>query len=185
MTSHTFLALSSGRHTFEVKSRDLDFNEDPNPAVLSFTVLPPVWQQTWFVVLVAVMLSAVISLVRGFVKEAFSLAIWVLAFWLSWSFFRDLEVPLRDWIGSPTARLGIVPVGTGNDFAKACAISLDWEAAADALAARLARSQSLRVVDVGRMNGRYFANGVGIGFDAKVTRLARACRLPIHAFTTR
>lgn len=59
------------------------------------------------VIIALVMLSAVISLVRGFVKEAFSLAIWVLAFWLSWSFFRDLEVPLREWIGSPTARLGI------------------------------------------------------------------------------
>ena len=54
-----------------------------------------------------ILLSAIISLARGFVREAFSLAIWVLAFWVSWSFFRDLEVPLRDWIGSPTARLGI------------------------------------------------------------------------------
>ncbi|MCB1792335.1 MAG: CvpA family protein [Gammaproteobacteria bacterium] len=60
------------------------------------------------IVIVAVILvSALISLARGFVREAFSLAIWVLAFWVSWSFFRDLEVPLRDWIGSPTARLGI------------------------------------------------------------------------------
>ena len=59
------------------------------------------------VIIAIILLSAVISLARGFVKEAFSLAIWVLAFWLSWSFFRDLEVPLRQWIGSPTARLGI------------------------------------------------------------------------------
>lgn len=59
------------------------------------------------VIIAIVMLSAMISLVRGFVREAFSLAIWVLAFWVSWSFFRDLEVPLREWIGSPTARLGI------------------------------------------------------------------------------
>ncbi len=59
------------------------------------------------VIVAIILLSALISLARGFVKEAFSLAIWVLAFWLSWSFFRDLEVPLREWIGSPTARLGI------------------------------------------------------------------------------
>jgi membrane protein required for colicin V production len=58
-------------------------------------------------ILAVVLLSALISLARGFVREAFSLAIWVLAFWVSWSFFRDLEVPLREWIGSPTARLGI------------------------------------------------------------------------------
>ena len=60
------------------------------------------------IVIVALLLvSTLISLVRGFVREAFSLAVWVLAFWVSWSFFRDLEVPLREWIGSPTARLGI------------------------------------------------------------------------------
>ena len=58
-------------------------------------------------IVAVILLSAIISLARGFVREAFSLAIWVLAFWVSWSFFRDLEVPLRDWIGSPTARLGI------------------------------------------------------------------------------
>jgi len=54
-----------------------------------------------------ILLSALISLVRGFVREAFSLAVWILAFWVSWSFFRDLEVPLQAWIGSPTVRLGI------------------------------------------------------------------------------
>lgn len=58
-------------------------------------------------ILGVVLLSALISLVRGFVREAFSLAVWVLAFWVSWSFFRDLEAPLQTWIGSPTARLGI------------------------------------------------------------------------------
>ena len=58
-------------------------------------------------ILAIVLVSAVISLVRGFVREAFSLALWVLAFWVAWSFFRDLEVPLRSLIDSPTARLGI------------------------------------------------------------------------------
>ena len=58
-------------------------------------------------ILTIVLVSALISLVRGFVREAFSLAVWVLAFWVSWSFFRDLEVPLQAWIDSPTVRLGI------------------------------------------------------------------------------
>ena len=60
-----------------------------------------------FLILGIILVSTLISRVRGFVREAFSLAVWVLAFWVSWSFFRDLEVPLRQWIGSPTARLGI------------------------------------------------------------------------------
>jgi membrane protein required for colicin V production len=60
-----------------------------------------------FLILGIILVSTLISLARGFVREAFSLAIWVLAFWVSWSFFRDLEVPLRSMIGSPTVRLGI------------------------------------------------------------------------------
>ncbi len=77
------------------------------------------------------------------------------------------------------AALGVVPSGTGNDFAKACDVPLDWEHATRLLADRLASGKSGRRIDVGTMNGRYFANGAGIGFDAKVTRIARSYRMPI------
>ncbi|MDH4126461.1 MAG: YegS/Rv2252/BmrU family lipid kinase [Gammaproteobacteria bacterium] len=77
------------------------------------------------------------------------------------------------------ASLGVIPSGTGNDFAKACSISLDWEQAADDLARRIAVGAATRKVDVGRMNERYFANSLGIGFEAKVTQVARAYRWPI------
>ena len=50
-TSHLFLSLDSGGYSFQVKARDLDFNEDPTPAVAVFTVLPPVWRQPWFIAL--------------------------------------------------------------------------------------------------------------------------------------
>jgi len=76
-------------------------------------------------------------------------------------------------------RLGVIPTGTGNDFAKACGISLDWEAAAGDLAKRFVAGTSSRRIDIGRMNDRYFANGAGIGFDAKVTYVARSYRWPI------
>lgn len=77
------------------------------------------------------------------------------------------------------AALGVIPSGTGNDFAKACDIPLDWEHAARLLADRLAAGQYARTIDIGTMNDRYFANGAGIGLDAKVTRIARSYRLPI------
>jgi diacylglycerol kinase (ATP) len=77
------------------------------------------------------------------------------------------------------ATLGIIPTGTGNDFAKACGITLDWEQATCQLAQRIAQNASTRKIDIGRMNDRYFANGVGIGFDAKVTRVARSYHWPI------
>ena len=80
------------------------------------------------------------------------------------------------------ARLGVIPCGTGNDFAKACAIPLDWEHASQLLVDRLSRDAVWRRVDVGRMNDRYFANGAGIGFDAKVTRVARSYRWPVGDF---
>jgi diacylglycerol kinase (ATP) len=77
------------------------------------------------------------------------------------------------------AALGVIPTGTGNDFAKACDIPLNWEHAAQLLAARLADGQNAKIIDIGSMNDRFFANGAGIGFDAKVTHIARSYRLPI------
>jgi diacylglycerol kinase (ATP) len=78
-----------------------------------------------------------------------------------------------------SAPLGLIPTGTGNDFAKACGIPLNWEHAARLLADRLAAGQHARRIDVGTMNERFFANGAGIGLDAKVTRIARSIRLPV------
>lgn len=66
-------------------------------------------------------------------------------------------------VGQPAVRLGVIPVGTGNDFAKMLAPTLDWRAACT----RIAHGQTRRV-DVGRINGRVFLNNVGIGFDAQV-----------------
>jgi diacylglycerol kinase (ATP) len=78
--------------------------------------------------------------------------------------------------GGGGAALGVVPVGTGNDFAKAAGIPLDWEAATTLLARRIADGAKPRRIDLGRMNDRWFANGAGIGLDARVTQIARSCR---------
>ncbi len=77
------------------------------------------------------------------------------------------------------AALGIIPTGTGNDFAKAAGISLDWQATARLLADRITSNSPARKIDVGRMNERYFGNGAGVGFDAKVSRIARDFKWPI------
>src|SRR5579859_3763377 len=61
------------------------------------------------------------------------------------------------------APLGVIPVGTGNDFAKMLAPSNDWREACW----RIARGETRRV-DAGRCNDYYFANGLGVGFDAQV-----------------
>lgn len=80
------------------------------------------------------------------------------------------------------AAIGIIPTGTGNDFAKAADIPLDWETACVLLADRMSSNAPARRIDAGRMNDRFFVNGVGIGFDAKVTSIARTYRWPIGDF---
>jgi membrane protein required for colicin V production len=52
-------------------------------------------------------ISALISLLRGFVREAFSLLVWILAFWIAWTFFRDLSMRLDQLIATPSVRLGV------------------------------------------------------------------------------
>jgi len=70
--------------------------------------------------------------------------------------------------GEGEAAMGVLCVGTGNDFAYGMGIPLDLEEGC----AALARGQTRRV-DVGRARGfRYFGNGIGIGFDAAVNVVA-------------
>ncbi len=59
--------------------------------------------------------------------------------------------------------LGLIPVGSGNDFARAVQIPFTFETALEILL-----KGKKRKIDVGKANERYFHNGVGIGFDAWV-----------------
>ncbi len=65
------------------------------------------------------------------------------------------------------APLAIVPVGTGNDFTKMLSSDPDWREACR----RIAHGQT-RSIDIGRCNDFYFANTLGIGFDAQVAMAA-------------
>lgn len=74
--------------------------------------------------------------------------------------------------GQATIPLGIVGVGTGNDFIKLLGIPQRNVPAAT----RHLLGASPRSVDIGRVGGRYFTNGVGIGFDAQVAIQASRIR---------
>lgn len=65
--------------------------------------------------------------------------------------------------GAAMARLGIMPIGSGNDFAGSLGIPLDLRQAAEKL-----KRGELRAVDIGLVNGRYFDNNVGVGFEAMI-----------------
>jgi YegS/Rv2252/BmrU family lipid kinase len=84
--------------------------------------------------------------------------------------------------GSPSV-MGVLPIGQGNDFAFGMSIPADLEESCQVLA-----QNHRRTIDVGRVigqlypAGRFFGNGVGVGFDTivgfealKLTRL--------HGFT--
>lgn len=60
--------------------------------------------------------------------------------------------------------LGILPVGTTNDFARAAGIPKAWEYAVD-----LIIQQHTRPIDVGKANDRYFINIAGGGSLTEVT----------------
>lgn len=65
--------------------------------------------------------------------------------------------------GAPTL-LGIVPLGTGNDFIKSLGWPRDWRRACAALAGGC----TPRRLDAATVNGRWFVNAVGLGFDAAI-----------------
>lgn len=74
----------------------------------------------------------------------------------------------RGLLGVPGAvtALGLVPLGTGNDFVKSTGLPREWRAACRALATGF----TPRRIDAGRVNGHWFVNGVGFGFDAAIAR---------------
>ncbi len=80
--------------------------------------------------------------------------------------------------GIGTATLGIIPIGGGNDFAFGMGLPLDFRSSIRTLA-----KHETRLVDIGYLSGgqypegRYFGNGVGIGFDAVVSFIAAKKRL--------
>lgn len=52
-----------------------------------------------------ILVSAVMGLLRGFIKEAFALTIWVAALWVGMHYSRDFAVLLQTAIGHPSARV--------------------------------------------------------------------------------
>lgn len=69
-------------------------------------------------------------------------------------------------IGFEEAILGVIPIGSGNDFAWMLGVCpKDIEKACKTLC-----HGTVKKLDVGMVNDRYFINGLGIGFDAQVAR---------------
>ena len=77
--------------------------------------------------------------------------------------------------------LGIVPAGSGNDFARQFALPRSPKRAIARILAAVERPQSVDLGVVTHPNGprHWFAGALSIGFDAAINRRANAIRLPL------
>jgi diacylglycerol kinase (ATP) len=69
-------------------------------------------------------------------------------------------------------RLAVVPIGTGNDFAKTLGV---YEYKPEQIAGLVTRGVATRI-DVGWADGHYFLNSCGFGFDASVLEASNSIR---------
>ncbi|MCK8823732.1 diacylglycerol/lipid kinase family protein [Fuchsiella alkaliacetigena] len=64
---------------------------------------------------------------------------------------------------SPYPRLALIPVGTGNNLARALDIPLEAEGACQ----RIIKAEKVIKLDVAKVNDRYFLNSLGIGLNSQ------------------
>ena len=122
-----------------------------------------------FVLLGIICVSLLISLVRGFVREAFSLAAWIIAFWVSWTFFRELAIHFEPWVSVPSLRLGLA-------FATLLLVTLILGAMVNFLASQLVEKTGLTGTD--RLLGLFFGVARGALLVAILVLLAGLTPLP-------
>jgi YegS/Rv2252/BmrU family lipid kinase len=79
---------------------------------------------------------------------------------------------VADALRGSDGRLGVLPGGRGNDFARALGIPLDPRAACEVLATGATRS-----LDLGEVNGRTFVGIASCGIDADANRIANRTSL--------
>ncbi|MFF8276336.1 diacylglycerol kinase [Streptomyces lateritius] len=92
-----------------------------------------------------------------------------------------VSLALRAVAGTPTP-LGVVAVGTGNDFARSLRLPVRDPAAAGRLAADLLKGGGGRDIDLGRVGDRWFGTVLASGFDSRVNDRGNRMRLPVGRF---
>lgn len=127
------------------------------------------WVDVAILALIAV--SAAVSLVRGFMREALSLAAWVLAFWIALTFAARLAATqlLMDQIDSPTVRAAVA-------FVALFLLTLLVGVLVNVLVGQLVRKTGLSGTD--RIVGALFGIGRGIVVVGLLVLLAGFTQLP-------
>lgn len=74
--------------------------------------------------------------------------------------------------------LGVIAVGTGNDFARSLGLPVRDPAAAGALMADALKGARIRELDLGRAGGHWFGTVLASGFDSRVNDRGNRMRWP-------
>ncbi|WP_406108017.1 diacylglycerol kinase [Streptomyces sp. NBC_01003] len=74
--------------------------------------------------------------------------------------------------------LGVIAVGTGNDFARSLGLPVRDPAAAGALVADALKGARIRELDLGRAGGHWFGTVLASGFDSRVNDRGNRMRWP-------
>lgn len=78
--------------------------------------------------------------------------------------------------------LGLVAVGTGNDFARALGLPVRDPAAAGRVVAEALKGARLRDIDLGRVGGTWFGTVLASGFDSRVNDRGNRMTWPTGRF---
>ncbi|MFI1396631.1 diacylglycerol kinase [Streptomyces sp. NPDC020681] len=85
-------------------------------------------------------------------------------------------------VAGTTTPLGVIGVGTGNDFARALGLPVRNPAAAVRLIAGALKGGQLREVDLGRVGQKWFGTVLASGFDSRVNDRGNRMRWPRGRF---
>lgn len=78
--------------------------------------------------------------------------------------------------------LGLIAVGTGNDFARALGLPVREPAAAGRIVAEALKGARTRDIDLGRAGGTWFGTVLASGFDSRVNDRGNRMRWPTGRF---
>lgn len=79
----------------------------------------------------------------------------------------DLKIPL-----------GMIPIGTGNDFARTCCVP--YNSIEEAI--QILMNHDVKNIDIGEVNGRKFVNVLGMGFEGQVNLFGKKLQFIKGAF---
>ncbi len=122
-----------------------------------------------YTIIALIVISSLIGLLRGFIKEAFSLVIWVVAIWIGLTFSREFSVFLEPMIPYPSARMA-------SAFAALFFVTLILGALVNYLLSELVKKTGLTGSD--RFAGMIFGVARGLVVVAIIIMLAGLTPLP-------